>query len=132
MSQENVEIVRRCYQLMNDRDLAAFPELAHPDLVFDLSRNVFNPGVFRGLDGLLRFFEQVDAMWDGFEARPDELIAGGDHVVAAVRVTGRGRDGVRVEMQVFAVWVLREGKVAQVTGGYRNRADALEAAGLRG
>ncbi|MEK6272570.1 MAG: nuclear transport factor 2 family protein [Actinomycetota bacterium] len=130
MSQENVEVVRRCYELMTNRDFSAFPEVAHPDLVFDLSRNVFNPGVYRGLDGVRRFFEQVDEMWDGFEARPEEFINGGDHVVAAVRISGRGRGGVEVEMQIFAVWMLREGKVVRVTGGYRERGEALEAAGL--
>jgi hypothetical protein len=41
---------------------------------------------------------------------------------------GRGRDGVEVWMRVFAVWVLRDGKVTRVTGGYRHRAEALEAA----
>ena len=130
MSQENVEIVRRCYELMSKREFSAFPEVAHSDLVFDLSRNVFNPGVYRGLDGLLQFLEQVDEMWEGFEARPQEFIDGGDHVVAAVRISGRGRDGVEVAMQIFADWVLREGRVARVTGGYRERAEALEAAGL--
>jgi ketosteroid isomerase-like protein len=131
MSQENVEVVRRCYELMAKRDFSAFPEVAHPDLVFDLSRNVFNPGVYHGLDGLQRFVEQVDDMWDEFEIRPEEFTDGGDQVVAAVRISGRGKgSGVAAEMQVFAVWTLHEGRVVQVTGGYRDRDDALEAAGL--
>jgi hypothetical protein len=47
-------------------------------------------------------------------------------------MSARGRgSGVEVEMQLFAVWTLREGKVLRLTGGYRDRAEALEAAGLR-
>jgi hypothetical protein len=34
-------------------------------------------------------------------------------------------------MRVFHVWTFREGKVVRLTGGYRERAAALEAAGLR-
>jgi ketosteroid isomerase-like protein len=130
MSQENVEVVRRCYELMASREFSAFPEVAHPDLVFDLSRNVFNPGVYRGLDGVLAFLQQADEMWDRLEVRPDEFINGGESVVAAVRISGRGREGIEVGMQTFAVWLLREGKVVRVTSGFRDRAEALEAAGL--
>ena len=61
----------------------------------------------------------------------EEVIDGGDHVVTAVRISGRRRgSGVEVEMQVFHVWTLREGKVTRLTGGYRERSEALEAAGL--
>ena len=48
-------------------------------------------------------------------------------------MSGRGRgSGVEAEMRAFAVWTLREGKVSQVAAGYRDRAQALEAAGLSG
>jgi ketosteroid isomerase-like protein len=77
MSQEKVEVVRRCYELMANREFSAFPKVAHPDLVFDLSRNVFNPGVYRDLDGVLAFLQQADEMWDQLEVRPEELINGG-------------------------------------------------------
>jgi hypothetical protein len=33
-------------------------------------------------------------------------------------------------MQLFQVVTLRDGRVLHLTGGYRNRAEALEAAGL--
>ena len=126
-----MEIVRRCYELMSSPDFAAFPELAVPDLVFDLSRNVFNPGVYRGLDGVWRFVEQVDDMWDGFEAKPEAFIDKGDRVIAAVRISGKGRaSGVRADMRIFAIWTLRDAKVLRVDSGYRSRAEALEAAGL--
>jgi ketosteroid isomerase-like protein len=131
MSQENVEIVRRCYGLGADRDFSTPSELAHPDAVFDLSRNVFNPGVHRGLDGFRHFLEQVDEMWEDFQIDPQEFIDAGDNVFVASRMSGRGRgSGVEFEMRAFAIWTLREGKVLRIAAGYRDRADALEAAGL--
>jgi ketosteroid isomerase-like protein len=131
VSQENVEIVRRCYDFWTNRDFSLLTEVVDSDAVLDLSRNVFNPGIHRGFDDFRRFLEQVDEMWENFQIEPEEFIDGDDHVVAAVRMSGRGRgSGVEVEMQLFAAWTLREGKVLRLTGGYRDRAEALEAAGL--
>ncbi|MEK6327437.1 MAG: nuclear transport factor 2 family protein [Actinomycetota bacterium] len=132
MSEENVETVRRLYGLWPDRDFSSAEEVVHPDAVFDVSRNVFNPGVYRGIDGFLRFIEQVDEMWGNFQFEPEELIDAGDNVVAAIRISGKGREsGVEVEMQLFVIWTFREGKVLRYTGGYRDRSEALEAAGLQ-
>jgi ketosteroid isomerase-like protein len=131
MSEENVEIVRRCYEFWTNRDFSLLTEVVDPDAVLDLSRNVFNPGIHRGFDDFRRFLEQVDEVWENFQIQPEELIDGGDHVVAASRMSGRGRgSGVEVEMQLFAVWTLRDGKVLRLAGGYRDRVEALEAAGL--
>jgi ketosteroid isomerase-like protein len=130
MSEENVEIVRRCYGFWTDRDFSSIAALAHPDAVIDLSRNVFNPAVHRGLDGLRRWIEQVDEMWDSFQIEPEEFIDAGDNVFVASRLSGRGRGGVEAEMRAFSVWTLREGKVSRFRGGYRDRDEALEAAGL--
>jgi ketosteroid isomerase-like protein len=133
MSQENVEVVRRCYEFWADRDFSTFHEVADPGIVIDVSRNVFNPEVFRGLDGFRVFVEGVDEVWDDFEIKPEEFIDAGDNVVVTGRISGKGRDsGVPASMRHFAVWTLREGKVVRCVGGYNDRAEALEAAGLRG
>jgi ketosteroid isomerase-like protein len=131
MSQENVEIVRRLYAMFPDRDVAPAEDLVHPDGVFDVSRNVFNPGVHRGLDGFRRFVEQVDEMWEDFRIEPEELIDAGDKVVVRSRMSGKGREsGVETEMQIYGIWEFQEGKVLRFTGGYRDRAEVLKAAGV--
>jgi ketosteroid isomerase-like protein len=130
MSEENVELVRRWFEGLTTRDYAAFPELAHPDFVLDLSRNIFNPDTYRGVDGLRLFAERVDEMWDELEARPEEIIDAGDRAVVAVRMKGTGRGGIEGEMVVFSVYEFRDGKIARITGGFRERDEALEAAGL--
>jgi ketosteroid isomerase-like protein len=132
MSEANVEIVRRCFGLWANRDFSALPEVAQPDLVLDVSRRVFNPAVYRGLDGFRRFVRDVDEIWEGFRFDPEELIDAGDHVVASARISGRGRgSGIETEMDEFSVWTVRDGKVSSIIGGFRDRADALEAVGLR-
>jgi ketosteroid isomerase-like protein len=132
MSQENVEIVRRCYGFWPDRDLSTIAELVDPNVVLDLSRNVLNPGVHYGLDGFRRFLEEIDETWEDFQINPEEFLDAGNNVFVAYRISGKGRgSGVEAEMRVFGVWTLRGGKVARFTGGYRDRTEALEAAGLR-
>jgi ketosteroid isomerase-like protein len=63
----------------------------------------------------------------------EELIDAGDKVVARVTMRGRGKEsGAEVEMRVFSIWTLRNGKVVRVVGGYRDRSEVLAAAGLQG
>ena len=52
MSEENVEIVRRSFEIWKSRDLSDVSHLTHPDFVLDLSRNIFNPDLFRGTDDI--------------------------------------------------------------------------------
>jgi ketosteroid isomerase-like protein len=132
MSQENVEVVRRCAEFMNRRDLSQLFELVDPEVEVDLSRNIFNPDIYRGHAGLERWRSGIDDVWDDFRAVIEETIdAGDDKVVAASTIHGTGKgSGVEVKMQLFQVWMLRDSKVVRLVGGYRDRAEALEAAGL--
>jgi len=131
MSQENVEVVRRCMELWPEREFERIPEFFDPEIVIDLSRNVFNPDVYHGFDGVERFLQGVYETWERFEVEIEEAIDGGDVVATPSRMSGKGRgSGVETEMQIFQVWTLRAGRIVTVVGGYRDRTTALGAAGL--
>jgi ketosteroid isomerase-like protein len=131
MSQQNVDIVRRCYALWQSRDWPAIPEVFDPDVEIDLSRNVFNPDVYRGHDGIERYLETVDEVWEDFQVLPKELIDAGDRIVTRVVIHGKGKgSGVDVTMQLFNIWTIRNAKVVRVVGGYRERSEVLDDAGL--
>jgi ketosteroid isomerase-like protein len=131
MSQENVEIVRRCYDLWKSRDWPAIPEIFDPDVEIDLSRNIFNPDVYRGHAGVETYVRVVEEIWDDFHVEPAEFVDAGDNVVTGVTIHGKGKgSGADVAMQLFNVWTLRDSKVVRVVGGYRDRSEAFEAAGL--
>ena len=125
-----MEIVQRRFEIWKSRGLSEVPDLTHPDFVLDLSRNIFNPDRYRGTDGVRLFFERVDDMWDELEVTAEEIIDGDDRVVVASRLKGVGRDGVEANMLVFQVWEFQEGKVVRLTGGFRERGEALKAAEL--
>lgn len=131
MSEENAELARRFFGFWPDRDFSAVEDFIRPDTVIDMSRNVFNPGTYRGFDGFREWVAVVDETWDDFCPQPEEFVEVGDALVTAVRVAGTGRaSGVQTEMLIFGVWRFHQGKVARHTGGFRDRDDALEAAGL--
>jgi ketosteroid isomerase-like protein len=130
MSQENVEIVRRGYEALNRGDVEGMIETTEPHARWDLSERVFNPAVYEGHDGIRRFIEEIDEVWDHFRLEPLEFIDAGDKVVVSHLVRGRGKgSGVDVELPSTSVYTLRNGKV---TGSrmYREHNKALEAAGL--
>lgn len=132
MSEGNLEVVRRFYEFWQDRDFSRIEPFVHPEAEVDVTRNVFNPGIHRGLDGFRRFVDQIDEVWEDLEITPQEVIDGGDTIVVANRLSGKGRgSGVAVEMLLYGVLTLRDGKVLRFIGGLRDRDEALEAAGLR-
>ena len=73
MSRPDVEVVRRCYELWERRNWSAIPEIFDPDVEIDLSRNVFNPDVYRGHAGVERYLRAVEEIWDDFRVVPTEL-----------------------------------------------------------
>jgi ketosteroid isomerase-like protein len=132
MSQENVEIVRRAHQALNDGDMDALVALCDAEFRLDMSDRVFNPAVYTGYDGIWRFYWEVRDVWEAYVWEPEELLEAGDKVVALLRSSGRGRgSGVEVERRTAMVWTVREGR-ATALRFFRDRNDALVAAGLSG
>lgn len=131
MSRENAGTVRSIYELWTTREWSRIPEFFDPDVEVDLSRNVFNPDIYRGLSGIENVLRGIEEMWEDFSIVPTEIVDAGDKVFASVTIRGKGKSsGVDVTMAVMNVWTFRESKVVRVVGGYRDRAEALEAAGL--
>jgi len=98
MSQENVEIVRSVLAAISagDRDKAL--AFADPEIVVDMTRNVFNPATYVGTSGLQRMIAAMDETWEEIHTEPYEYIDAGDRVVVIGRLVGRGKgSGVEVE-----------------------------------
>jgi ketosteroid isomerase-like protein len=135
MSQENVELVKRVFDAVARRDTDAVLACYHPDVEFDLSQGsiagLIGKGVYRGHDGLRRWFREWYEAWGSLQDDCEELIDAGEHVISVVTRRGRGRaSGAETTARRGGVWTLRDGKVVRLAGGYRERSEALEAAGL--
>jgi ketosteroid isomerase-like protein len=143
MSQENVELLKGilgAYEgvdfaaLMRDTDpadlRAAFEAVYHPDIEVTWVDTNPNPGPYRGIDEAMRAFEEWFESFDEFFMRPTEYLDAGDKVVVTFVTPGRGKDsGAQVEMTVYCVIAVKDGKIASYRE-YSTKADALKAAGL--
>src|SRR5215203_5681398 len=132
MSAENVETVRRLYELMTRGD-AGLLELVAPDFVVDFSRRLIDPFVAQlDRDAFASFFREARETWGGLPRwEPEELIDGGDTVLAFIRFQAEGRaSGAEVDVHVANVWTFRYGKPTELKYFGEDRDAALEAAGL--
>jgi ketosteroid isomerase-like protein len=128
MSQENVEIVR-ALAAFNARDRDRALSMCDPEIEY---RSPFEQKTYRGLDGMVRWREDVAAAIEDFHLEDSRFLdAGGDRVAALYRIVGRGAgSGVPVSLDVGALWQLRNGKLLKGEV-FLDQREALEAAGVR-
>ena len=126
MSQENVEAVRRSIKAYRRGDYAGASAYLAPDVVWSVGqeRPAHGPAAVREM------WKRWDDEWDELDTVIEEVIDGGDKVLVAVRYRGRGRvSGVEVNDRQYEVQTFRDGLCVRKVD-FRERADALEAAGL--
>src|SRR4051794_24583117 len=110
MSEQNVEIVRRLMALDEEAREGGVPsvptDLVAPEVEFDLTRRVFNPEIYRGLDGWLKMNAQLREVWEEWDVTPERIVAAGEHRVVSietVRVRGRG-SGIQTGGRYASIW----------------------------
>ena len=138
MSRENVGFVRRALDALNSMlvrrevDRSLIEELWTEDCVLRPSGILPESSEMHGHDGVAKFIENQMEAFDPLQARPLELIDAGERVVVPLRFGGRARyTGMDVEFAVVHVVSVRDGKLAR-TDMYREKDEALAAAGLTG
>ena len=134
MSQENVEVVRGIYDEWAKGNLRAGRDLYDRRVLFIPIAEMFDARDFYvGPEGVAEFMRPFLQAWTNFTVTAEELIEAGDSVVVAVRHRALGREsGVLADEpeQEFQVWTFRGTAVIRFEV-FRDRADALEAVGLR-
>jgi ketosteroid isomerase-like protein len=130
MSQENVEIARRCAEAMNRRDVSQHLQLCHRDIVYHPRADEPDPSPQVGRDAYKRlvdgFVESFSEIW--FEIL--EMIDAGDRVIASTVLHATGSaSGARVSDAYVFVFTLRDGLIVEGRE-YSTKRQALEAVGL--
>jgi ketosteroid isomerase-like protein len=131
MSEENLELIQRAYEMFDAEDLASGTELFDPAVEVDVSRTNPEGGLYRGAEGFQELMTQWLGPWDDYSLELLELIdAGKAGVVAVAREKGRikGSD-TWTEQTRGSLWTIRDGRISGYTE-YQDRDAALEAAGL--
>jgi ketosteroid isomerase-like protein len=131
MSQENVELVRGLAEAINSWNIDGVLALLHPEFeAYVPPEFSAEPDTYRGREGIRRYFDSFEDAMDEIRYHPEELWDAGDSVVAAVRLTARGRQtSIPVEQRFVHVWAFRDGMAIGVRT-YASASEALEAAGL--
>jgi ketosteroid isomerase-like protein len=133
MSEENVEVVRQAVAAFIEGDYERLIELSDPQIEYDVSRTSPESRVVRGREEVLAVLEEWVDTWDEHQAELVELIdAGEERVVGVIYERGKlkGSDAW-VEHPRGIVYTLRDQRVLRYEE-HEHRAQALEAAGLRG
>ena len=127
MSRDSVEVVRRA--LIARR--SEFAELLDPAIRLDLSERVFNPAVYEGYEGVMRWRADVGDVWDSYRSEPEEFFDGDEVVVVFTRERGRAKgSGIEVNQHPTALLCrLRSGRVSEIRL-YHDRERALRDAWL--
>ena len=125
--------IRQAYAAQGRRDFDAVLAGWDPACEYRPSRDLLPPDletVFHGHDGMLelwRYWRDAfqDIRWD-----PEEVIDFGEKFLVTAQQSGHGSgSGVAVSEPVFQLFTLRRGLVVRQED-FRERSDALEAAGL--
>ena len=105
----------------------ALLELLDPEIEW---RAIEDPVVKHGVEGVLESVGAWFQVWDDFHIEAEELIDGGDRVLAVVKEWGRvAGSKEQVTQRFFQVWTISDGKIVAFHE-YKSRREATEAAGL--
>jgi ketosteroid isomerase-like protein len=131
MSEENVERVRRSFEAFAKGGPDALVEFWDPEITLWLRSGLVESGTYRGKEAVLAWMREWAEAWEEINYTPEEFIDGDDSVIACVLYDGRGKgSAVNVEGRFWFVFKQRDGKVVRWEI-FPERAEALEAAGLR-
>jgi len=128
MSQENVERIRAGFEAHNRGDVDALVEVYDPDAVFE----TLLLGTHHGNQAIRLIYEENQKTLSGYDVVPVELIDAGDTVVAVAQAVGAGPvSDIAVDDHFAFVFTFKGDRVVREQA-FRNREEALEAAGLSG
>jgi len=132
MSQENAEVARRHQDAWNRRDLRTWLGFFRSDAEIDWSRarGPFK-GVYRGPHEFEAFWDVFWSTFEDVQVETYDFTEAGSEVVYSNTGHLRGRDGIKVIARSTFLYTFENGQITRLRT-FQERAEALEAAGLRG
>lgn len=126
MSQQNIELVKAGFDAHSRGDLDALVEFYDPDVVFE----TLLLGTHRGSEAIRLMHAENQRTLAGYDVVPVELIDADDKVVAVVRMLGAGAvSDIALDEGFAFVFTIKDDRCVREQA-FRNREEALAAAGL--
>jgi ketosteroid isomerase-like protein len=130
MSQENARLVERAIAAINVRDIEGYLACCTENVKLETPLAPVG-GEYEGIDGIRRFFTDIEEAAPDFRIEVDGVKeVGSKRVLAFMRSSSTGRaSGIRLASPSTNVYDLIDGKISRVRIFF-DREEALEAAGL--
>jgi ketosteroid isomerase-like protein len=131
MADGNVEVIRRSFEAIRNRDIDALLRLYEPEAEFrPLTGTRVESGGYHGHEGIHAYFEEVDTVWEEMLPHADDLRSHGPLVVVIGGCRVRGREsGAETDTPMAWVFRLSNGRIASHQA-FSDAEEALSAAGL--
>jgi uncharacterized protein len=118
MSDENVEIIKRLFNAVEERDIEPMWEIYDPDVEINEAPSLPYGGYFRGHEGVARHGAGYVMAWDALQTEDDrnleaEFIGAGDRVLVRWQQKAHARDGHALCVPVVSEYALRDGRVVE-------------------
>jgi ketosteroid isomerase-like protein len=122
----DVDALRSAYDALNRSDLSRVFALIAPDIDWhDRATTPDGPG--RGRDSFKQYLDSWLESFEEFRIDPEEVFEHGDHLIAVVRQTGRGRiSGAEIAVRIAHVWTIEDDHAIRWRS-YPNRQQAIAA-----
>ena len=130
MSQENVRLVERAIAAINARDIEGYLACCTENVKLETPVAAVG-GVYEGIDGIGRFFTDIEEAGPDFRIELDGVEeVGSKRVLAFLRTSSTGRaSGIRLALSLTNVYDLIGGKISHIRI-FLDRQEALKAVGL--
>ena len=130
MSQANVEVVKRLYDLWERDGVGVVPELMDPTIEWVNPPYAVEPGIRHGYDGFAHAIRAVRDVYSDYQLSARRFYDAGDRVAVRARVAVHSAvSTVPVETERGYVFDLRDGKIIRFAW-FNAPDEALKAVGL--
>ena len=132
MPADRIATAQSIYERWAEGDFGATFDLLDQDVVFVIPPEFPDAGTYLGNDAIAEYTRGFLEPWTRITIETEELLPAGDSVVASVLQRGVGdASGAETEFRYFQLWTFRGDKVIRLQN-FRDRDDALRAAGISG
>ena len=135
MSEESIDALRAFYDALNRRDIDQALQEVHPKVEVRTALDQIEAvggsrGPIRGHEGVREWFDNTVQVFEKVTIEFKEIVEGKDgQIVAVENWRVRGGQGIEFDTVVTDVYGFRDGLIVRCDG-FRDKAEALEAAGL--
>jgi ketosteroid isomerase-like protein len=130
MSQENVEVVERLYEIWSQEEFPGGIDLLDPDIEYVNPEGAIEPGVRKGIAEFSGAVEKLREGWASWEMHPERFVSVADKVAVVIRYAARARSSdIALNGRESALLTVRHGKVVRYEW-FHGPDDALKAVGL--